>query len=81
MCVCATAPACGICCVGLDFSSWKPIIRQHWVLVRKDEVSSGSRVLFSQTMRSFRGLITEVTPPLDFDDTFPVIRGHDQYRL
>lgn len=28
-----------------------------------------------------RGLIAGVTPPLDLDDTFPVITGNDLYRF
>lgn len=46
VCVCVMVPLLLVGCVvfGHDFLSWKPIIRQHRMLPRKDEVKEWERV-------------------------------------
>lgn len=86
MCVIVALLLVGYVVFGHGFSSWKHIIRRHWMLPRKDEVKEWERAAcllcgFHKHDEERWSLITGLTPPLDLDDTFPVITGNDRYRL
>lgn len=54
------------------------------MLLRKDEVKEWEQAAcllggFHEHFEQRWGLIAGLTPPLDLDDTFPVITGNDWY--
>lgn len=63
--------------------AWLSILKAHnWhkILPRKDEVKQWEQsAAFSWWLWQQGGLITRQVPPLDLDDTFPVIIGNDHY--